>query len=412
MKKLLSIIVLIFLFSLCVHVGRALADVAANARIINQATLSFDDGSGVIQTAHASVIVTVAHVAGIPTLNAPADGEVAYLNAATPLSFGYTITAGGNGPDTYDISSIIAGQANNGVDATVGFSASAGPGETITIAGGTASIDLGATITTTASTTSVLNVPADGVDDDAVNGIRVGDIVVVDGVNRTSVTAVSDPDSGTAAITLADALSTAPGAGVTVLEQGAFILTITSGTIDITGTDIVVTVDTTAVSSDAPASDTVVATYTSGSATLTKYVRNVTSANGTTGERPFTVMTVEHDYYTGGVTGVPGDTLEYLLLVDNPGSSPVTDCTIEDELPTEFVSFASDAYGSDEVVYVDMTAGNEVRFTQDPGDDPATLDVNGADLTVHVGTGATSADAGDVAGNTSVFIVYQVTINN
>lgn len=410
MKKLLSIIALFFLFSLCVHVGRALADVAANARIVNQATLYFDDGSGVIQTTNASVIVTVAHVPGIPTLNAPADGQIAYVDAVTPLTLDYTITAGGNGPDTYTIDSSITGQSNNGSDAGVSFAASTGPGETVIIAGSTASIDLGATITTTDSTTSVLNVPADGVDDDEVNGIRVGDIVVVDGVHRTSVTAVSAPVTGTATITLADALSTAPGAGVTVLEQGAFTLTVTSGTIAITGTDIAVTVDTAAVSTDAPASDTVVATYTSGSATLTKYVRNVTRTNGTTGVRSFTVRSATNDYYTGGVTGAPGDTLEYLLLVDNPGSGQVTDCTIEDVLPTGFVSFVSDAYDSDEVVYVDVTGGTEDQYTQDTGDDPATLD--GADLTVHVGTGATTTDGGDVGGNASVFIVYRVTIND
>ena len=410
MKKLFSIIALFFLFSVCVHVGRALADVAANARIVNQATLYFDDGSGVIQSTDASVIVTVAHVPGIPTLNAPADGEVAYINAMTPITYNYTITAGGNGPDTYTINSSIADQSNNGSDAGFSFAASTGPGETVTIAGSTASIDLGATITTTGSTTSVLQVPADGVADNAVNGIRVDDIVVVGSGTPTRVTAVSDPDSGTATITLADALSTDPDAGVTVLEQGAFTLTVTSGTIDTTGTDIVVTVDTTAVSTDAPASDTVVASYTSGSATLTKYVRNVTSANGTTGLRQFTFRSATHDFFTGGVTGAPGDTLEYLLLVENPGSGQVTGCSIEDVLPIDFVSFVSDAYDSDELVYVDVTGGTEDQFTQTTGDDPATVD--GADLTVHVGAGATITDGGDVAGNASVFIAYQVTINN
>ena len=106
MKKLLSIIGLVFLFTLCVHIGRAMADVAANAQIVNQATLSFDDGSGP-QIINASVIVTVAHVPGIPTLNSPADGAIAYSGASTPLDFIYTITANGNGPDTYIINSNI-----------------------------------------------------------------------------------------------------------------------------------------------------------------------------------------------------------------------------------------------------------------------------------------------------------------
>ena len=108
----------------------------------------------------------------------------------TPLTLDYTITAGGNGPDTYTITGSIASQANNLSDAGVSFSASGGPGETITITGSGASIDLGATITTTGSTTSVLHVPADGVDTDgAVNGIAVDDIVVVNGGTPTRVTA-------------------------------------------------------------------------------------------------------------------------------------------------------------------------------------------------------------------------------
>ena len=40
-------------------------------------------------------------------------------------------------------------------------------------------VDLGATITTSGSTTSVLHVPADGTANNSVNGIEVGNMVVV-----------------------------------------------------------------------------------------------------------------------------------------------------------------------------------------------------------------------------------------
>ncbi len=395
MKKLFSIIALFFLFSLCVHVGRALADVAANAQIVNQATLTFDDGSG-IQTINSSVTVTVAHVPGIPTLNAPADGTVAYAGVDTPLDFTYTITAGGNGPDSYTINSVVFSQTNNGNDA----------GTTVP-----SPVTLGATITTGGSTLSVLQVPSDGNDgDSAVNGIAIGDTVVVNTEVR-QVTNISDPATGTATISLSADLSALPGAGVAVLEQQNFTLTVASGTIVAAGTNIVVTVDTSAASAaGASPADQVIATYTSGSATLTKYVRNVDSANGTTGATSFTVNSSSNTYYTGGVAGAPGETLEYLLLVDNSGAGNVNDCTIADVLPTEFVTFVSDAYGADEVIYVDVAGGTETPLTEGSGDDAATL--AGVNLTVHVGSGATAAAGGTVAAGTSVFIVYRVTINS
>ena len=392
MKKVFSVVALFFLFSLCVHIGRALADVAANAQIVNQATLSFDDGSG-LQTINASVTVTVAHVPGVPTLSSPADDGTAYTGPDTPLDFTYTITASGNGPDTYTLSSSITGQIN-----TSGAATSL-----------PATIQLGATITTGGSTVAILQVPADGLTDAAVNGIAAGDTVVVNGVLR-SVSAVNDPATGTASISLSADLPAAPGAGVSVLEQQTFTLTVDSGTIIASGTDIEVTAETSASSAaGATLPDPVVATFTEGSAALTKYVRNVTSANGTAGIRSFTVNGAANDYYTDGVTGAPGDILEYLLLVDNTSMGNVTDCTIDDVLPTAFVTLVADAYGgANEVVYVD-DAGAETQLSQESDADAAVI--SGASLTVNVGSGATAASGGAVAGGESVFIVYQVTIN-
>ena len=109
MKKVVSIIGLIFLFTLCVHIGRALADVAANAQIINQAQLTFDDGSGP-QTINASVTVTVAHVPGIPTIDSPAEQVTFTVKDAS----GNTVT-------TFTQDSVSAGVNNvewDGTDST------------------------------------------------------------------------------------------------------------------------------------------------------------------------------------------------------------------------------------------------------------------------------------------------------
>ena len=84
----------------------AWASVAANTRIVNQASLTYNNGTG-NQTIPASVAVTVSLVHGIPVLNEPADGSTPYVGAATQLTFAYYITANGNGPDTYTIGSAI-----------------------------------------------------------------------------------------------------------------------------------------------------------------------------------------------------------------------------------------------------------------------------------------------------------------
>jgi len=372
----------------------AMATVAANTQIINQATLSYNDGTGV-QTENASVAVTVSLVPGLATLDSPADQTSVYTGVNTTHTYTYTITAGGNGPDTYTVTTAVAGSTN-----TTGAST-----------GGDTSFPLGATVTTSGSTTTVLQVPSDGTADSSVNGIENGDTVVVNGEVRT-VSGISDPASGTATITLGVALGAAPGAGVSVYEQRTFPVDDLSGTITTVGTDITVTADTTVTNSAGPATDQVMSTYTSGQAVLDKYVRNFTDAAGNAGgagAQSFTVNGATNDYYTGGVTGDTGDVLEYVLVASNNGGGQVTACTIADVLPTAFITFNSDAYGaSQDFAYIDE-GGSETNLTEDPADDAATL--SGANLTVNVGAGATSGAGGTIDAGNDVRVAYQVTID-
>ena len=101
--------------------------------------------------------------------------------------------------------------------------------------------------------------------------------------------------------------------------------------------------------------------------------------------------------------------MEYLLLVENSGGGDVTGCTIDDVLPTGFVTLVADAYGTGEVAYVDVGGASFTPLSQEADSDTAT--VSGANLTVHVGSGATNTTGGLVVSGNSVFIVYQVTIN-
>lgn len=307
----------------------------------------------------------------------------------------YTVTAGGNGPDTYTISTAVTGSTNT-----------TGPG-----ASAPATVTLGATITTSGSTVNLLQVPADGNADSSVNGIEVGNTVLVAGQVRT-VTAISDPATGIATITLDSPLPAAPAAGVAVYEQQQFNMVVDSGTIVASGTDITVTVDTSVSNSAGSDTDQVVATFTSGSATLVKYVRNLSWAAGNTGGTGAASITLNgttYDYYSGGVTGRPGDVLQYVLVASNTSSAAVGNSTISDVLPTAYVTFNPDVYaGTGDVIYIDET-GTEHQLTQEADSDQATY-ASGT-LTVHVGAGSNSSSGGSIPAGGSVTVAYQVTIN-
>ncbi len=381
----------------------ASASVAANTQIINQATLSYDDGSG-LQSVNASVTVTVDLVPGLATLSSPLDQSGAYSGADTQQNYNYTITASGNGPDIYTLTAVVSGAP------APGNTVLSDPGSsTPTLS--SASVNLGASVTVSGSTALVLNVPSDGVAGAAVNGIAVGDTLVVSGEAR-SVSAVTNTGSGTSTITLGSALSSAPAAGVSVFEQQALTLDVFSGNLVSAGSNVTVSVDVTASNSAGNVSDQVASTYTSGNATLVKYVRNVTDPagnSGGSGGQNFTVEAVSKTYFTGGVTGGTGDVLEYLLVVENTGSGPANLCSVDDVLPSAFVTFSSDAYGApDDLLYINETA-TEIALTEGGGDDQATL--SGATLTVTLGTGATPAAGGSIAAGKTVKVAYQVTIN-
>jgi hypothetical protein len=381
-----------------VSAAPARANLAANTQIINQAQLSYNDGVST-RTATASVTVTVGLVAAAPNIAPGPPQSTSYTGAGTILSDSYTVTAGANGPDTYNLSAAVTGSTNTS-------------GATATPT--TPTVALGATVTTIGSSTTVIVVPADGNlpgEMPGVNGIAVGDTVVINGETRT-VTAISDNASGTSTITLNAALGAAPGVGILVAEQKVVTVTVTAGTITATGTNVTVSASITATSvSSAGAtltSGSVLNTYTSGVATLTKYVRNASVPSGS--GVPYIYSGI--NYYPAGVTAKPGETLEYILVASNSGSGAVSASVISDVLPTGFVTLKPNAYGAGkEVTYVSDT--NVVTTLSAALDtDAATYDAGLKTLTVYVGTGATNVAGGSIpGGNKSVLVLYQVTLN-
>ena len=373
----------------------AWANLAANTQITNSATLSYFDGL-TTKTATASVTVTVSLVASAPTIVPGPAQSTSYNGSGTTLTDSFTITSTANGPDTYNLSAAVTGSTNT-----------TGP----TVVPTAPNVVLGASVTTIGSTAQVIVVPADGTSNSSVNGIEVGDTVVINGESKT-VTGISDNASGTSTITLNSALvGGAPGAGVLVAEKKTITTTVTAGTITSSGTDVTVSANITATSATTPGatatSASILNTFTSGVATLTKYVRNVTVPSGT--GSPYTYG--GNNYYLTSVTAKPGDVLEYLLVATNSGAGSVSASVVTDVVPTRYVSLKTGVYssGTRDVTYVN-DAGAASYLTSVPDSDAATYAA--PTLTVNVGTGATNSAGGTIpGGNKSVLVLYQVTVN-
>ncbi|MDI6743561.1 MAG: hypothetical protein QMD11_12575 [Smithella sp.] len=371
------------------------AALPANTQITNSAQLSYNDGTAV-QTATSSVTVTVALIPSAPVIVAGGNQTTQYTGVDTQLTNTFDVTATSNGPDQYSLTPAIVGTPTNTTGADVSLTSPSSPAW------------IGATITLAGSTDTVLNVPSDGTADAVVNYIAVGDTVVVSGEVRT-VTAVSDPGgSGTATITLNAALSSAPAAGVLVAERITVSVLVESGTITASGTSIVVVKNLTATSvtdtDETTTSGNVTDTYTSGLATFTKYVRNVTNAVAGSDSISYQGQT----YYRSGVTALTAEVLEYLIVVTNSGSGSISSCVVTDSLPVVYADFNTTPYSGSTAVTYYNESGTASYLTAAADADAATW--ASPSLTVYVGTGATSSAGGTIAASALVHVLYQMTV--
>jgi hypothetical protein len=390
-----------FLIIFAAFTSGAWALTASNTQIINNASLSYNDGTGTKTVNAVPVIVTVTLIPGTPTVTKGPDQTTPYTGPNTPLTNTFTITASNtNGPDNYSLTPAIIATTNATGSSIVLAS--------ITPLGGpqTSPVLLGATVTLAATTANVLVVPADGnAGDNQVNGIAALDWVVVNGEAR-QVASIVDNAANTSTITLVSALSANPGAGVLVGEQKTVTVTVNSGTITTAGQNIVITKQLTIASTTDPTKTAtagpITDTYTSGLATLTKFVRNVTAVPTMTGTgTKYTYNTI--DYWPSGITAKPGEVLEYILVANNSGTGSVSAAAITDTLPTTYVTLKTGAYsGGRDITYLNET-GTASYLTSVSDGDAATY--ASPILTVNVGTG------GIIATGTTVRVLYQVTVN-
>jgi hypothetical protein len=394
---------------LCASAGSAWANTAANTQIINSATLTYNDGTGT-QTSKAGITVTVALVPSAPTF-IPGGAQTTTYSATASTTDSFTLTATGNGPDSYTLTG----------NATVANANANNPTATPT----QGSIVLGATVTAVGSTTTDLVVPADGVSsDNKVNGIGVGSTVVVNNEQKT-VLGITDNASGVSHIILNSPLSAAPAAGVVVGERATVTVTVTPGTIIASGTNVqinasIVAASATLSSVKAPSTE-ILNTFTSGAATLSKFVRNATTPNHTVTCTDQPVNYGGFNYYAQCVTAKPGEVLEYMLVATATGAS-VSSSSIADLLPVDYVTLNTTIvgapYSGKDIVYVDEAAATHPLTAASDTDqasynatfDQSTANAYKGKLIVNVGTGATSSLGGTIPAASTVRVLYQATV--
>jgi hypothetical protein len=199
-------------------------------------------------------------------------------------------------------------------------------------------------VSITLNTPTPITVPSDATADLSVNGISaaLSDVVVINGV-RCDVTAINDlgtPGTGAIAnssITVDCDANVTVTTGMVIGEQRSFTVTVDPNGFTPPGPETV-TVTTTAEVQGTPALNDTDDTITTVEQllTVTKYVRNVdTNAAGT----GVPVLVDGNTYYPADVVGIPGETLEYLVLVENTSASNnATDTVISDPIPA-FTTF-------------------------------------------------------------------------
>jgi len=393
----------------------ALATTGANHIIRNTVTVNYADIVGSAQTPiTASVDVTVNLVAAQAVLSAPIDQPT---DAATAATYSYTITSQANGPDSYNLTTGVTESAGiSGSTATI-----RNAGDTATIA----SIGLGGTSVAALTPVPVagtvaIPVPADSASDGEVNGIAAGDTVVINGAVYT-VASVDDANGGTANAT---STITVNGNGTPALvqigdqigEQLAFLVRVTPGTVT-AAVDQTITVDINALDSGAVApaeTDQTITTVTVAALTVVKYVANITDPVAGGGS----TVTIDTGggagsitYYTSGVTGDPGDTLEYLIEVNNGGTSSATNVVLSDPVPA-FTTYTASSMRLD-------TGTGTFAAVLDGDADADGGETDSATVYFYAGSGGTdgaigvgNGSGGSLAGGATTYGNFRVTIDN
>lgn len=322
--------------------SQAWATTAADTTLRNTVTVNYADAALNAQTPLTSTVdVLVNLVRANPILSAPADQST---DPATSAVYSYTITSAANGIATYNLTSPLVQSA--GIAGSLATTSVA----SVTLGAST----LASNTTIAASGTTVINVPRDNTADASINGLTVGDTVVIGGgVFSIAAIGADTASPGTTTITVnGNGVALTVPAGTLIAERQTFTLTVKPGTVSNSSVDQTITVTSTA-------TDAAVGTYTSNDVTVTtvlsvgltvqKLVRNTNYAAGVGGNTAGVGGTVygTNTYYSGGVTGNPGEVLEYMIVVTKSATtSSATRVKISDPIPP-FTSYVASSMSLD-----------------------------------------------------------------
>lgn len=388
--------------------GTAQANTAAGTVLTNAVTVDYDDAGGTAQAQISdSVDVTVDHVASVAWGSAPA-GQSTTSGGTLPSAYTVDLTNTGNGSDTYNITD-NTGQTCAGTLTAESFAF-------------TTPQTLGATVTSAVSS-------FDGVDTlIPVSNLTAadfadGDTVVINN-GGTTYTVVGAKVSAIQLAVSGDQTAAFNASGLQVGERLSFSYGATgnagtlSGAASCTHDHELVADGTLATGGNAQSQATVNGWSTTVNAvtlTVAKYVRNVTTPAKNPGAADVSYNGV--DYYASGVTGNPGETLEYLVVITNSSAGDASDVEFNDTLPafTTYTtsSLAVDTNG-DETFNVTLP-GSETEADNEAG---GIVTQSGSSIQVFAGTGGDeNTDAGGAitnsttAPNNKSAVKYQITID-
>lgn len=388
--------------------GQAAATTAANAVIRNTASVSYNDAGGNPQTAvTAATDVTVNLVTAHPTLSAPGDNTTP---SGVATDYVYTIVNNSNGPDQYALTA-----ADNlpqaGITSQSHVFRNAGDTADIT------AIDLGATSVAAAALTgaTAITVPNDGSGaggNTPVNGIAAGDTIVIGGIAYVVASTV-DNATGTSTINLTGTLGADVAVGDQVGERGTFISRTTPvATVNNSTYVITVTADDGATAGADPSDATTTTVLVTAALNVVKYVQNISSVVVCPGAPALTVNLDTGlgagaiDYCSAGVTGNPGQTLEYVIAVSNPaGGAAATNVVISDPVPAFTTKVADN-------IALSPAGGAFATNTDASGDDSA--EMAGSTVKIYAGTGGsdTTDVGGSLAAGATTYGAFRVNIDN
>lgn len=408
------------------------AGTAGNAIVRNTITVNYNDAKGNAQPAVTSAIdITVNTVAAAPTILVMTPTPGSTDGTDTQTSYTLRVRTNSNGPGNVALSVADSSPTNIALSSTLP-----------TLSKG--SVYLGATFfdpsnfpamgaqSVAPGGTLTVAVPNDGgkadnggaphalPDSSVINGLAVNDTVyVTDGTNYYGpwqVTAVSDPAIPNGApvpagsVTLKnlssiDTLGFAPTAGWQIVEAGDVVVTVTQGVVPYASADQAaswVTTMTATMSGLSTSTPTVTTDAHMGKIVVTKYVRNINTANGS--GTAFTPPVFGNDFFVSGVTGNPAEVLEYLAVIKNSGTGVAKNVFATDVTPTYSTLQSAGSYGAG------GTSGQIFARASINGATPAELskDGSGAAGNVDVGYGSATGNAG---GDTMSFYLGELCSN-